>query len=90
MSAESTYSEKETYTKEELYGALTAMDSRSRTDILYHCRSAADEMEKEIQTLKTKGDEGSADIAEMSGDIAVLRSIQSIAHRADEDVKALG
>jgi hypothetical protein len=79
-----TFSEKETYTAQELYEILSAVESRTRTDLMYHCRRAAEEIEND---LKTEEDSSIKD--EMAAHAASLRSIQSLANRAEEDLKDL-
>lgn len=80
-----TYSEKDIYTKDELYALLTACESRTRTDLIYHCRKAAEEMENEAAATDDQPTK-----LEITNEAAVLRSMQSLATRAEEDVKALG
>jgi hypothetical protein len=80
-----TYTEKESYTQDELYAVLTACEPRTRTDFIYHCRKAAEEMEKEMESLEDENDK-----RELSSEIALMRSVQTLATRAEEDVKNLG
>lgn len=81
--------EKDSYTKDELYSVLSAVDVRTRQDLIYHCRKAAEEMQRDLDHDKEAKSLTQGEQDQIVKEIAVLRSVQALSTRASKDIEDL-